>query len=67
MTVWTEPAPDSRFAVVDGLRVHYKRAGHGPVVVLLHGSASSLYGFEQVAGLLSASFDVVRPDLPAFG
>ncbi|MFJ9012457.1 alpha/beta fold hydrolase [Streptomyces canus] len=67
MALWSEPQSDSRFAVVDGLRVHYKRAGHGHTVVLLHGSASSLHHFEEVAALLSASYDVIRPDLPGWG
>jgi pimeloyl-ACP methyl ester carboxylesterase len=58
---------DSRFASTDGLLVHYKRAGRGPVVLLLHGSTSSTHGFERVADLLSPSFDVIRPDLPGFG
>ncbi|MEU6195394.1 alpha/beta hydrolase [Streptomyces sp. NPDC047061] len=67
MSSWSDPQPDSRFVAVDGLRVHYKRAGHGPALVLLHGSGSSLHHFTEVAGLLSSSFDVVRPDLPGFG
>ncbi|MFD4599858.1 alpha/beta fold hydrolase [Streptomyces sp. NPDC058464] len=67
MSVWSEPQPDSRFVLVDGLRIHYKRAGYGPAVALLHGSASSLQHFDRVADLLSDSFDVIRPDLPAFG
>ncbi|OBF36782.1 alpha/beta hydrolase [Mycobacterium sp. ACS1612] len=58
---------DSRFAAVDGMRIHYKRSGTGPTVVLLHGSASSLYGVEAVAQRLCASFDVIRLDLPGFG
>ena len=52
--------PDSRFAAVDGMRIHYKRSGTGPTVVLLHGSASSLYGVEAVAQRLWGSFDVIR-------
>ena len=52
---------------VDGQRIHYVRAGHGPALVLLHGSGSSLEGFGRVAELLSASHDVIRPDLPGFG
>ena len=52
---------------VDGRSIHYVRAGQGPAVVLLHGSGSSLEGFERVAELLSASHDVIRPDLPGFG
>jgi pimeloyl-ACP methyl ester carboxylesterase len=57
---------DSRFTTVEGLNVHYKRAGTGPPVLLLHGSGSSLHSFDRVADLLSPSFDVIRPDLPGF-
>jgi pimeloyl-ACP methyl ester carboxylesterase len=67
MSSWSEPQSDSRFVVVDDLRVHYKRAGQGPAVVLLHGSASSLQHFDRAAALLSESFDVIRPDLAGFG
>ncbi|MGW2835781.1 alpha/beta fold hydrolase [Streptomyces sp. NPDC001286] len=67
MSTWSEPQLDSRFVVVDGLRMHYKRAGHGPALVLLHGGASSLQHFDRAADLLSESFDVIRPDLPGFG
>ncbi|MFD8235985.1 alpha/beta fold hydrolase [Streptomyces sp. NPDC059696] len=67
MSTWSEPQSDSRFVVVNGLRMHYKRAGQGPALVLLHGSASSLQHFDRAADLLSESFDVIRPDLPGFG
>ncbi|WP_433760345.1 alpha/beta fold hydrolase [Nocardia sp. CA-135398] len=59
--------PDSRFAIVEGHNIHYKRAGTGPSVLLLHGSGSSLHCFDPVAAALSSSFDVIRPDLPGFG
>ncbi|MCU1648053.1 MAG: Pimeloyl-ACP methyl ester carboxylesterase [Nocardia sp.] len=58
---------DSRFASVEGRNVHYKRAGIGPVLLLLHGSGSSLQGFDQVVDRLASSFEVIRPDLPGFG
>ena len=58
---------DSQWADLDGLRIHYKRFGRGPAILLLHGSGSSLYGVERVARLLSGSFDVITPDLPGFG
>ncbi|MFG3720947.1 alpha/beta fold hydrolase [Streptomyces massasporeus] len=67
MSTWSEPQPDSRFVAVEGLQIHYKRAGRGPALVLLHGSASSLQHFDRAAALLSDSFDVIRPDLPGFG
>jgi pimeloyl-ACP methyl ester carboxylesterase len=67
MRIHDSPAPDTRVASVDGLRVHYTRAGQGPSVVLLHGSGSSLEGFAGVAALLAGSYDVICPDLPGFG
>ncbi|GAA3713578.1 alpha/beta fold hydrolase [Gordonia hankookensis] len=60
-------ADDSRFAVVDDLHVHYKRAGHGVPVLLLHGSGSSLQSFDRTANNLTEAFDIIRPDLPGFG
>ncbi|WP_051183352.1 alpha/beta fold hydrolase [Nocardia vinacea] len=59
--------PDSRFALVEGRYIHYKRVGTGPAVLLLHGSGSSLHCFDEVAAALSSSFDVIRADLPGFG
>ncbi|MER7559883.1 alpha/beta hydrolase [Nocardioides sp. NPDC126508] len=59
--------PDSRFAVVGDLRLHFKRSGSGRALLLLHGSGSSIHGFERVAERLSASFDVITLDLPGFG
>jgi len=30
-------AIESRFGEVDGIKIHYLTAGHGPAVILLHG------------------------------
>ena len=67
MTVWSSPQSDSHFIQVGGLRMHYKRTGRGPALLLLHGSGSSLHHFERAAALLAPSFEVIRPDLPGFG
>jgi pimeloyl-ACP methyl ester carboxylesterase len=64
---WSNPEPDSRFAATGGVRLHYKREGNGPPVLLIHGNASSLHHFTKVAEKLSPSFDVIRLDLPGFG
>lgn len=66
-SVWSRPQPDSRFVATSGVRFHYKREGNGPPVLLIHGSASSLHHFTEVAMALSASFTVIRLDLPGFG
>jgi pimeloyl-ACP methyl ester carboxylesterase len=57
----------SQFADVDGLSLHYKRAGRGPTLLLLHGTTSSLDHFDRSTATLQKSFDVIRPDLPGFG
>jgi pimeloyl-ACP methyl ester carboxylesterase len=62
-----EPDDASRYETVDGLRMHYHRAGRGPALLLLHGSTSSLEHFDRAAAILKSSFDVIRPDLPGFG
>lgn len=58
---------ESRFTWVDGVRVHFKREGSGPPLLLLHGSGSSLQAFEPVADDLKHDCEVIRLDLPAFG
>ncbi|XVV00881.1 alpha/beta fold hydrolase [Actinosynnema sp. CA-248983] len=57
----------SRFVELDGMRVHVRRTGTGPTLVLLHGSGWSLHVFDAVTDLLADRFDVVRVDLPGFG
>ncbi|WP_226702731.1 alpha/beta fold hydrolase [Microbulbifer elongatus] len=57
----------SKFISVDGMHVHYRREGSGPVILLLHGSGSSLHCFDQLADSLVENFEVVRLDLPGFG
>lgn len=58
---------DSRFHVVQGIRLHYKRAGAGPPILLLHGTGSSLGTWDRVAESLAGDYDVIRLDLPGFG
>jgi pimeloyl-ACP methyl ester carboxylesterase len=60
--------PDSRFADLDGVQVHYKVAGEGqPAVVLLHGFAASVFSWREVMGPLAESHTVVAFDRPGFG
>ncbi|GAA5032610.1 alpha/beta fold hydrolase [Microbacterium fluvii] len=58
---------DSRFVDVDGSALHFKRAGSGPTVLLLHGSGSSLHCWEHVTPPLARAADMVSVDLPGFG
>ena len=63
-------APPSQFAILaDGTRVHYRDRGprNAPVLILLHGSNSSLFDWEEWSNILSGQFRVVSVDLPGHG
>ncbi len=60
--------PDSQFADVNGLQVHYKIAGQGePALVLLHGFGASVFSWREVMEPLAESGTVIAFDRPAFG
>jgi pimeloyl-ACP methyl ester carboxylesterase len=59
--------PPSRFVAVDGVPIHVREEGAGPVVVLLHGSIVSLGEWDEVAARLKGSYRVVRFDWPPYG
>jgi pimeloyl-ACP methyl ester carboxylesterase len=59
--------PPSRFLDLEGLRVHYRDEGQGPVLVLLHGSNASLFTWEGWVRELSGRFRVITLDLPGHG
>ena len=56
-----------RDAMVDGRRVHYRRAGSGPPLVLLHALGESSYSWTRVLPALATGHTVIAPDLPGFG
>jgi pimeloyl-ACP methyl ester carboxylesterase len=48
-------------------QIHYRCAGQGETVVLLHMSGSSSDEFEEAGDILAERFSVVALDLPGFG
>jgi pimeloyl-ACP methyl ester carboxylesterase len=58
---------NATFVSVDGTRVRYVDAGEGPVVVLLHGFASSIENWVKVMPELTKSYRVIALDLRGFG
>jgi len=58
---------DSRFAEVDGIRIHYQEKGSGTPLVLIHGYGSSTYTWNDVFDPLSRQFHVIALDLKGFG
>ena len=52
----------------NGLKINYKVAGQGPVVLILHGWRSSLNTWETVQKILAnMGYKVYLLDLPGFG
>jgi pimeloyl-ACP methyl ester carboxylesterase len=48
-------------------RVHYRRAGSGPPVVLVHQSPRSSAEYEALIAEWAAHFTCLAPDTPGFG
>src|SRR5256884_2932940 len=57
----------SRDAEVEGIKLHYMTAGHGPAVILLHGYAETSLMWKPIIPLLAERFTVIAPDLPGIG
>ena len=57
----------SRTAEIDGVKLHYMTAGHGPTVILLHGFAETSRMWRPIIPLLAEKFTVIAPDLPGIG
>jgi pimeloyl-ACP methyl ester carboxylesterase len=60
----------SRFAEVEGVRVHYQEAGEkdAPAMILIHGFASSTLVWSDVLLKIAAEgFHVIAPDLLGYG
>lgn len=60
-------AATSRWARVDGGRVHWLEAGAGRPVLLLHGAGGGGANWFRVIGPLARRLRVLAPDLPGFG
>ncbi len=65
---------ESNSAIRDGFvktkshgRMHYREAGRGPALMLMHTNGASAYQFEAVAPLLSKHFRVISWDMPGHG
>src|SRR5258707_12815247 len=60
-------APQSKFAEVNGVKLHYLIAGKGDPVVLLHGYAETSHMWLPLIAKLSNQHTVIAPDLRGFG
>src|ERR1700726_1810061 len=59
--------PQSKFAEVNGVKLHYLIAGKGAPVVLLHGYAETSHMWLPLIAKLADKHTVIAPDLRGFG
>lgn len=59
--------PVGKIAIVDGVEVYYKDEGDGPVILMVHGSQSTLKTWDYIAPRLTDRYRVIRYDVPAQG
>jgi pimeloyl-ACP methyl ester carboxylesterase len=62
-------SPESRFALLDGVRMHYRDEGprEGPVVMLIHAHFDSLLMWDPWVAALKDKYRVVRFDFTSHG
>ena len=57
----------SKTLEVNGVKLHYRIAGKGPALILLHGYAETSLMWMPIMPLLADRFTVIAPDLPGIG
>lgn len=60
-------APQSLYATVNGVKIHYLREGNGPAVILLHGFAETSHMWLPLMSELAKTHTVIAPDLRGAG
>lgn len=60
-------AQDDRYMTIDGVELRYRDEGQGPVLLLLHGSRSTLNAWDGLADRLKDRYRIVRFDQPPAG
>ena len=58
---------EDRFVTVDGHRFHYREAGDGPVLLLLHSGGASCRQYAAVMPALAARYRVIAWDMLGHG
>ncbi len=60
-------SPASRFISIDGVRIHYRDEGRGPVLVLIHANFGNLISWDPWVEALRGRYRVIRFDMPGHG
>jgi pimeloyl-ACP methyl ester carboxylesterase len=60
-------APSSKYATVNGVKLHYLAAGEGSPVILLHGYTQTSHMWRPLIAELAGTHSVIAPDLRGAG
>jgi pimeloyl-ACP methyl ester carboxylesterase len=55
------------YAQAGDRRIHFRRAGDGPTLVMIHASPGSSWALEPLIGRLAERYTVIAPDTPGYG
>ena len=55
------------YLTINGRRVHYRRAGKGPPLLMVHQSPRSSAEYQELMQQWGAHFTCIAPDTPGFG
>lgn len=58
---------DGHIAKIGGVEVYYKDEGHGPALLMVHGSVSSLRTWDGIVARLKGRYRIIRYDVPTGG
>lgn len=59
--------PIGKYANIDGQEIYYKDEGSGPVLLMIHGSQSSLRTYDRITEQLKDRYRIIRFDIPSWG
>lgn len=62
-----ENIPIDKMIDINGVQIHYKEAGNGKCLVLLHAAGHDLRDFDSIYDSLSKTYRVIAVDLPGHG
>jgi len=65
--LYADAQKGSKFLDLQDCRVHYRDQGEGDVVVLIHGTGSSLHTWEDFKTHFRMGYRLISMDIPAFG
>lgn len=58
---------ESKYTIVNEVKIHYLTAGNGAPILLIHGFPTSSYLWRNIIEEVSEKYQVIAIDLPGYG